>query len=444
MRCVRHFINKCTFENPNSQPNIIKKMKKTIKITLFCFILLGFQDVRAQYDILVKNVTLISMRQNEVLQNKDVGITNGKITFIGNAPKEAKAKQMIDGTAKFLMPGLYDMHVHWTENNPERYFQLQTLAGITSARIMKSEPATLAFRNKNSQNFAVPQLHVGFPINSDDSMTLPQMKAKVKMIKKEGYDFIKTFGIHDEPLFDELMKNAKRNKLMVCGHFLQNIKTEKLILSGYHSVEHVGFEKIKNATRLDSLLNLAATNDLYICPTLDWVQMVYHSVPQEKLSERSGYDIGKKLYAVEWDTTYASTTKQLGEENGKRYADYMSKDVAKKIAVLEKIRAKNINIIAGSDAEEPYQTPGFSLIEELKLIQKAGYTNYELLKTCTINAATFFHEEKKLGTVEQGKQANLIVLGKNPLENIKNLESVEYIIKGNEGRSAADLLKEIK
>ena len=309
---------------------------------------------------------------------------------------------------------------------------------------MKSEPSIIAFRNKNSQNFVVPQLHIGFPINSDDSMTLPQMKAKVKMIKKEGYDFIKTFGIHDEPLFDELMRSAKRNKLMVCGHFLQNIKTEKLVLSGYHSIEHVGFEKIKSPTRLDSLLNLAALKDLYICPTLDWVQMVYHSVPQEKLSERSGYDIGKRLYAVEWDTTYASTTKQLGEENGKKYADYMSKDVAKKITALEKIRAKNINVIAGSDAEEPYQTPGFSLIEELKLIQKAGYTNYELLKTCTINAATFFHEEKKLGTIEQGKQANLIVLGKNPLENIKNLESVEYIIKGNEGRSAADLLKEIK
>ena len=87
-------------------------MKRTIKFTLFCFILLGFQNVKAQYDLLVKNVTLISMRQNEVLQNKDIGITNGKITFIGNTSKDVKAKQTIDGTGKFLMPGLYDMHVH--------------------------------------------------------------------------------------------------------------------------------------------------------------------------------------------------------------------------------------------------------------------------------------------------------------------------------------------
>jgi hypothetical protein len=419
-------------------------MKKILKITLFSLVLLVSQEVIAQYDILLKNVTVISMHQNEVLQNKDVGISNGKITFIGNANKEAKAKQIIDGTAKFLMPGLYDMHVHWAENDPERYFKLQTLAGITSVRVMKSEAATLAFRSKNSQNFTVPQLHIGFPIHSSDSMNLAQMKAKVKTIKKEGYDFIKTFGIHDESLFDELMKNAKRNKLMVCGHFLPNIKTEKLISSGYHSIEHVGFEQIKSPTRLDSLLNLAANNDLYICPTLDWVQMVYHSFPKEKLSERSGYAIGKKLYDVQWDTSYTSLTAQLGEKNSKLYADYMSKDLAKKITVLEKIRAKNINIIAGSDAEEPYQTPGFSLIEELKLIQKAGFSNYDLLKTCTINAATFFHEEKKLGSVEQGKQANLIVLSKNPLQDIKNLEFVEYVIKGSESRSAADLLKDIK
>jgi imidazolonepropionase-like amidohydrolase len=419
-------------------------MKNILKTLLFSLVLLVSQNVSAQYDILIKNVTVISMRQNDVLKNKDVGIANGKITFIGNAANDAKAKQIIDGTAKFLMPGLYDMHVHWADGDSERYFKLQTLAGITSVRIMKSEVATIAFRNKNSQNFSVPQLHIGFPIYSSDSMSLAEMKVKVKIIKKEGYDFIKTFGIHDEPLFDELVKNAKRNKLMVCGHFLGNINTEKLILSGYHSIEHVGFEQIKSPTHLDSLLNLAAKKDLYICPTLDWVQMVYHSVPQEKLSERSGYAIGKKLYDVQWDTTYTSLTAQLGEKNGKLYADYMSKDLAKKITVLEKIKAKNINVIAGSDAEEPYQTPGFSLIEELKLIQKAGFSNYDLLKTCTINAATFFHEEKKLGTVEQGKQANLIVLSKNPLEDVKNLEFVEHVIKGSESRSAEELLKEIK
>jgi hypothetical protein len=186
--------------------------------------------------------------------------------------------------------------------------------------------------------------------------------------------------------------------------------------------------------------HLAAKNDLYICPTLDWVQMVYHSVPKEKLSERSGYAIGNKFYGVEWDTSYTSLTKQLGSENSKKYADYMSKDLEKKIKILALIRSKNINVIAGSDAEEPYQTPGFSLIEELKLIQKAGYSNYDLLKTCTINAATFFHEEKILGTVQQGKQANLIILSKNPLSDIKNLETVEIVIKGSESRTAADLL----
>jgi imidazolonepropionase-like amidohydrolase len=90
---------------------------------------------------------------------------------------------------------------------------------------------------------------------------------------------------------------------------------------------------------------------------------------------------------------------------------------------------KGISIIAGSDAEEPYQPPGFSLIDELVMIQKAGLTNYDLLKTCTINTAQFFKEEKSYGTVAKNKKANLIILSENPLENIKSLESIEYVIK---------------
>ena len=419
-------------------------MKNLKQLTLFVLFLFIIQAAQAQYDVLIKNITVIPINENTVLKNTNIGIVGKKITFIGKIPRRSKAKQIIDGTGKFIIPGLYDMHVHWTNDNPDRYFQLQTLAGITSNRIMKSEAATIAYRKKNSTNDLIPQLHIGFPIYQDDTMSLAQVADRVAFIKKEGYDFIKIFSIKNDTLFDEVMRCAKQKQLTVCGHPLQNVKAEKLIESGYRSIEHVGLDKVKSLTRLDSLLDLLVKNQTFICPTLDWVNMVYHSYPQEKLVERSGYALGKKLYEIEWDTTYKSLSKQLSVKDAKRYAEYMSNDLANKIKTLQKMVQKNVTIIAGSDAEEPYQTPGFALIEELKLIQQSGLNNYELLKTCTSNAARFFNEEKQLGTIEQNKQANLIILDKNPLEDIKNLEFVNTIIKSGKIINAADVLNVIK
>lgn len=419
-------------------------MQNLKKITLFTLFLFIMQAAQAQYDVLIKNITVIPINKNTVLKNTNVGIVGEKITFIGKISKRSKAKQIIDGKGKFLMPGLYDMHVHWTNNNPDRYFQMQTLAGITSNRIMKSEAAAITYRKKNAKNDLVPELHIGFPIYQDDSMNVAQVADRVVFIKKEGYDFIKIFSIKNDTLFNEVMRCAKQKELTVCGHPLQNVKAENLIESGYRSIEHVGLDKVKSPIRLDSLLDLLVKNNTFICPTLDWVNMVYHSYPQEKLAERSGYALGKKLYEIEWDTTYKSLSKQLSEKDMKRYAEYMSNDMANKIKTLQKMVQKNVTIIAGSDAEEPYQTPGFALVEELKLIQQSGLSNYELLKTCTLNAARFFNEEKKLGTIEQDKQANLIILDKNPLENIKNLEFVTTIIKSGKVINVSDVLKVIK
>ena len=145
-------------------------MQNLKKITLFTLFLFIMQAAQAQYDVLIKNITVIPINENTVLKNTNVGIVGEKITFIGKISKRSKAKQIIDGKGKFLMPGLYDMHVHWTNNNPDRYFHMQTLAGITSNRIMKSEAAAITYRKKNAKNDLVPELHIGFPIYQDDSM----------------------------------------------------------------------------------------------------------------------------------------------------------------------------------------------------------------------------------------------------------------------------------
>ncbi|MEI8187394.1 MAG: amidohydrolase family protein, partial [Candidatus Saccharibacteria bacterium] len=90
--------------------------------------------------------------------------------------------------------------------------------------------------------------------------------------------------------------------------------------------------------------------------------------------------------------------------------------------------ADNSILLAGSDTPNPFVIPGISLHEELELLSKAGISNYEILKAATINGARFVDKEKSIGTVEEGKIANLLILGSNPLEDINNSKDISGVI----------------
>jgi imidazolonepropionase-like amidohydrolase len=399
-------------------------MKKILMITVvFIYCLNAFSQ---KFDILISNVNIIPISKDTVLQNQCIGIKSNKIIYIGRNIKASAAKN-IDGTNKYIMPSLTDMHIHWPEIDAEKYLKLCFAAGITKVRVMNSKPEAVGFLNASNKNY-LPQLCVGFPIRENSIKSVKDIPILIDSIKKAGYDFIKIFSLDTSIYFKPLMNASTLNNMTVCGHAIANVPAKEVLESGYRSIEHVGYlDKLKN-DKLDTLLNIFAKNKTFICPTLDWEMMVYHTYPYDSLPNRVGYKIGYDLYKKNWDTTYANVTKSIPENDRKKYEDFMANRVKNKVQILAKARALNINILAGSDAEEPFQTPGFTLIEEMLLIKKAGYTNYELLKTATINPAIYFKEQKFAGTVELNKQANLIMLTKNPLEDIKNLQTVAYTL----------------
>jgi imidazolonepropionase-like amidohydrolase len=385
------------------------------------------------YDVVINNVNLVDVNTGKTIPATNVYIKNGVADITNKMMKIPAPKKQIDGTGKYFMPALYDMHVHFPENNAERFFQLQTAAGITNCRIMKSTKETVAF-SKTAKN--IPAMKISYNFFGNEAYKTDSITTVINSLKAKGYDFIKIFGVKNEEQFDAIMAAAKTSNIMVCGHALGKISAKKLLASGYKSIEHVGyFDKAKSPESLDTLIDLAIKNNVFVCPTLDWVTMAYQAVNKDSFQYRAGYAIGKKLYGAEWDTTYTNSTKQFAGQE-KQYKDFAEKEIAKKIAILAKMRAKGLKIIAGSDAEEPFQTPGFSLLDELKLIQKAGFTNAELLQMVTTNADLFWNKKTN--------QTDYILLSKNPLDNISNLESVEYVIKGNEVIDTKKLLESMK
>jgi imidazolonepropionase-like amidohydrolase len=96
--------------------------------------------------------------------------------------------------------------------------------------------------------------------------------------------------------------------------------------------------------------------------------------------------------------------------------------------MLSFLHKQGMMIMAGTDCENPFVVPGFSLHDELELYVRAGLTSLEALQTATLNPAIYLHKEKELGTVTKGKLADLVILEKNPLLNIKNTKSINAVI----------------
>ena len=413
---------------------------------LFIFLALSWSSAFAQnkdsYDVLITDVNIIDIKTGKISANETILIKNGRAEKIVGNVKMPAPKVQIDGTGKYLMASLYDMHVHYPDNNAARFFELQTAAGISHCRIMKSSTETFSKADNK-----IPEMKTAYNFFGNETYSIDSVAPVINSLKTKGYDFIKIFGVKDEAQFDAIMATAKTNNLVVCGHALSKVPAKKLLASGYKSIEHVGyFDKAKTPAALDSLIDLAIKNKVFVCPTLDWVTMGYQAANKDSFKFRAGYEIGKKLYGTYWDTTYTNNTKQFGGQE-KQYKEFADKDIEKKIAILAKMRKKGLKIIAGSDAEEPYQTPGFSLLDELRLIKKAGFTNKELLQMVTINASEFYNFTPNPNTSKikiAPPKASYILLTKNPLENINNLETVEYLIKGAEVIDCKALLEKIQ
>jgi Amidohydrolase family len=394
-------------------------MRKVI-ILSFAFTLVLKAGI-AQKTTVFKNVHFIDVDEAVIHSNTMVLVAVDGTASVINSVKLATLKNYntIDGKGLYLMRALYDMHIHWPDENESAYFELCKKAGVGNLRVMNSLPAAIEYRkNEKLQRFSI-----GFPVRSGTNFA--DAKLFTDSIKQAGYDFIKIFSISNQDAFIALAKAAQKNNLPLCGHALSNVSIDTVFRYGYKSVEHVGYLDKLSDLALDSAIEKFKKYKVAVCPTLDWQNMAYHAFSKDSFQYRAGYEQGMAVYKTHWDTTYRNSTNQMGADQEK-YVDFAKKSLSKKLMILKKLGEKQVPIIIGSDAEEPYQTPGYSLIEELKLIQKAGFTNMQLLQMVTLNAARYYEGLGKNGQASSNDQ--FILLTKNPVENIDHLASVKELI----------------
>ena len=453
------------------------------KINLWA-LLIGFQLFSLEAGIVIENITLIDAK-NGIRKGQTVSIENGVIQSIGSAKLDMGNSKIIDGEGKYLIPGLWDAHVHLTfipEIDHETHFKLYLKNGVTSIRdtgaILSKLQPSLNFIEENPNTtprlfYAGPLIdgadrvykgmEPGFPnlsIGIDETTNIPEV---VDGLLKEGVTFLKSYEMLTRETYLELLKVASQNGLRVTGHVPLSIDLEEAIEAGLGGMQHVRNMDLACAKDADNLLDdrqVSLENEASIAGsalrTHIHSSQRYYAIDNTdderclriimKLSEYGVFQTptltintfdSRRFYAdPKWRETYQELPEAAEKDwmqGSLKLADIDVTENAKKfdawsLSLVNKMHQEGVKIIAGTDTPIGYLTPGYSLHKELELLSEAGLSNMDVLRSATITPAEFFGMESQMGTIEVGKLADLVILDKNPLTSISNTQSIHRVI----------------
>lgn len=406
---------------------------------LFKILLFTSTFAFSQQEIIIKNINVISMVDNSVVKNS-VHVKNGVINGIKNFNKIKVSKKalIINGENKYLIPGMADMHVHLPQiNQLDSVINYNLKAGVTRLRVMNSEAPQPQVKTHLETIKLKPQLYYSALVKRNVKYTDTQIDSLFADIKKNNTNFIKVLSLPNEEVFFKILAKATENKVIVCGHYPMyvqfgkgvKIDIDKVLATNYKSIEHLGgYDGLKDQA-LTNAISSTVKNKIFNCPTADYDAVAYDFLNKEQLQNRYTYKKFSNQFGTFWNKKYNDYVVQNGgidklTETAKKYQTY----IETKRNILKQLSDNNALLLLGSDPSNFYQLPGYNVYEEMLLWQSVGIDNFKILQASTTNAAQFFNEDKQWGTIEVGKQADLNILSANPLQDIKNITTVEKTI----------------
>lgn len=439
-------------------------------ISTFSLIAQDLPDSRKQ-EIVIRNVHVIPMDREQVLSNQVVIIKDGRISLIGDARtvKYGAGSLVIDGTGKYLMPGLAEMHAHVPpKDNIEPMKEvvlLFALKGVTTIRGMLGHPRHLELRSKlQSGEIIGPRLYTSGPsINGQTANTAAIAEKMVRDQKAAGYDFLKLHPGLTVDNFNVIVKTAKEVQIPFAGHVSYAVGVWRAIDAGYASIDHMdgfveslipGIESMTeqqvglfavftghqaDTARIPKLVNALRDKHIWVVPTQ---ALAERWLSPEKTPEALSQEPEMIYMAPNTLNGWVNTKKNLMSNpnynpvNVQRYVEVRRK-------LIKACQKAGVGILLGSDAPQVFDVPGFSLHHELTYMVKAGLTPYEALRTGTVNPATFFKRDDA-GVIKPGAVADLVLVNGNPLQDINAVKNIEGVSLAGRWLSKEYIEQELK
>lgn len=407
-------------------------------------------------------VTVVGMTLDAVAERPEqtVVIQDGRIKAVGarGAIVVPRGAVEIDGTGKYLMPGLADMHVHLEYFDDPMVLQLFLANGVTTVRNMDGRPYIVEWKKQIERRELVgPRIYTAGPILDGDPPLRPdntvvrndaEARARVLDQKAAGYDFIKVYTNLSAEAYRAILATARENNMPVAGHVPRHVSFKEALSGGQTSIEHLGdYDEVIEAddspsrnryqwfkrflampidvAKARSIGEEQARSGVWTVPTL--VQADKELAPADVVQAWLGEPELAYISAdgrTFWKEQLERTAARMDDEDWRRVALGKSN----RLSLVRLLHESGVPLLAGTDTPNPFVVPGFSLHEELKLFVDAGLTTRDALAAATREAARFVGESEMEGTVETGKRADLLLLDESPLADIRNTRKLAGMV----------------
>jgi imidazolonepropionase-like amidohydrolase len=409
----------------------------------------------------IAHVTVVDVAGGAERRDQTVRIEAGRILSISPSQEnDATQPGAVDGRGKFLIPGLYDMHVHLHEAYE---LSLYVANGVTGIRIMAGDRNTAALRAELARQSLAPGIYLASAIVDGSPPTWPgsivvkkpaDARRAVDDIKAGGADFIKVYTGIPRSAYFALADEARQQHIDFEGHVPDSVSAQEASAAGQRTMEHLlgiatacssreaqlmdethhirlfrqrlaieaeGYRTI-DAAKCGALFAEFKQNGTWQVPTLT-VRRIWGRLDDSKFisDPRLAY-IGRKSR----DRWQERTEPQMRRWTLAEFQLARGVFLADERMVGLMFHA-GVPLMAGTDAMNPYCFPGFGLHDELALLVEAGLTPLAALQAATIKPARFLGRSDETGTVDSGKKANLVLLGADPLADIHNTTKIEAV-----------------
>jgi len=397
--------------------------------------------------IVFKNVNVISMTSPKVAKSQSVVVRDGRIISVSQKPKFDADAKVIDGKGKYLLPGLAEMHGHVPpmnapNNQAEDVLFLYVANGITTVRGMLGYPGQLELRQKaNTSRIIAPTLYLAGPSFNGNSINGTQAaRDMVKAQKEEGWDLLKVHPGLTRAEYDAMAEMAALLKIRFGGHVPAEVGLLHAIEMGQETFDHIdgyvealaGDKGPVDAKKLADLVKKSKAAGVWIVPTSALWEVLFNTIPLETLTAYPELKYAPPGAVDAWVKAYNNRLTQGSREAANNI-------IKNRVTVLRALHKGGVKILMGTDAPQQFSIPGFSLHRELLRMREAGMSNYEILKSGTVNVGEYFKASDSFGTIEPGKRADLILLEANPLENITNVSKIAGVMTRGKWLSGAEI-----
>jgi len=411
------------------------------------------------------NIHVVPMDRDAVLRDHTVVVRGDRIVELGpssrvKAPADAV---IVNGAGKYLTPGLGEMHGHLTGGNDalnERILQLNVSRGITTIRGMLGHPSHLVLRERVRKGELLgPTIYTSGP--SLNGNTVPDEATAARLVEEQkaaGYDFLKIHpGIKRGP-FDALAAAANRLGIGFSGHVPVDVTLERALAARYRSIDHLdgyvealvkdgapvnakepGFFGLAlidyvDESKIPVLVAKTKSAGVWNVPTQSLVPAFMGSETTDALASRPEMKYVPKTMTDQWIQARNNFLQDIADVPLEKRRHFE----AIRARIIKALDDADAGVLLGADTPQIMQVPGWATHGELKALVASGLTPYRALRAGTINVARFFGTTDRTGSIGVGKEASLVLVDGNPLDDISNMAKISAVMVRGRWITAAE------